>query len=87
MNTNHHIAAIGIISVLTFSAPAIADDGDVQHARILLEEAQTFGVKDVTGQAAGQIEEERVERRQQDPEVLDENEARWAAILESQSHN
>lgn len=83
---NRH-TTIGFIGALLIAAPAYANDdpgdGGTEQARVLLEEARTFGKPDVTGLAAGQIEAER----ERPPEVLDENEMRWRDIAESQSYN
>ena len=87
MYARKHLSAIGIVGLLVVSSHATADDGDVQHARVLLEEARTFGVPGVTGQAAGQNESNRTQRRESKSEPLDENETRWAVISASQSLN
>lgn len=87
MTKRNHLSALCIIGTLAMGGAALADDGDVQHARILHEEAQTYGVPGITGQAAGQIEAEREERRQQVPEVFNEDEQRWEDILQAQSLN
>ena len=87
MTKSKYLHAIGIFGLLVVGGPVIADDGDVQHARILLEEARTFGVPDVEGLAAGRLEIERRSRREERQEELSESEKRWNAVQEIQSLN
>jgi len=60
MLNRKHIAAIAIAAA-TASGGALADDGDVRHAEILLEQV---GRLDITGLAAGQTESRREARRE-----------------------
>ena len=87
MIKRNRIATIGILGCLVVAGRVVADDGDVQHARILLEEARTFGVPDVEGLAAGRLEIERRSRREERQEELSESEKRWNAVQEIQSLN
>ena len=87
MTKRNHVNALFTIGLLAIGGPVIADDGDVPHARILLEQARTYGVTDVSGRAAGQTETARNERRQDEREALDKNQERWEKILQSQSLN
>lgn len=75
------IAAIALVATGA-AAPVLADDGDVRHAQILLEEAQTYGI---TGAAAGQTDASREDRMKH--ENLDASEKRWKQIARSQSYN
>ncbi len=86
MITRKNLSAIAVIGAIV-ATPVLADDGDVQHARLLLEQARTFGVPGVVGEAAGQIEAEREARREEHPDTRSENQKRWDEILESQSRN
>ena len=75
------IAAIALVATGA-AAPVFADDGDVRHAEILLEQARTYGKSSVTGKAAGEVRAERTRE-----ENLSENEKRWREIAKSQSLN
>ena len=79
-----HIAAIALAAA-TASTGALADDGDVRHAQRLLEQARGYGTSQVTGQAAGQVETRRAERRE--AEALSADEKRWREIQKAQSLN
>lgn len=82
------IAAIALVAT-GVAAPAFADDGDVRHAKILLEQARTYGNSGISGLAAGQTDATREARATRDDakETLDKNEARWRSIARSQSLN
>lgn len=88
MKNQQILTTFMVVGALMATGATRADDGDVQHARILLEEAQTFGVSGVAaGQTDREIEEERNFRRRVDPETLTEDDRRWAHIVASQSHD
>ena len=86
MSIRLHTTLVALAALLA-GAPANADDGDIQQAALLLEEARSFGRPEPVGLAAGQIEKEREQRRSAEPEPLTGNEQRWENILESQSRN
>ena len=72
------LAAIAVVAAGA-TAPAFAEDGDVRHAEVLLEQARDFGKQDVRGQAAGDILAEREQRRSA-TERLNESEKHWDRI-------
>ena len=78
------IAAIALATAGA-TAPALADDGDIPKAQILIEEARDFGKVDTRGEAAGDIAAKR-EQRRDDTRTLDANEQRWEQILKSASY-
>lgn len=78
------IAAIALVAT-GIAAPVSADDGDVRHAQILLEQAQSYGTSGITGKAAGQTDTRRDDRMKHDN--LNASEKRWKQIAKSQSHN
>ena len=78
------IATIALVAAGA-TAPAIADDGDRQQARVLLENARSFGKADVRGTAAGEIKAER-EARRNARQVQTESERRWAQIQKTASY-
>ena len=63
--------------------PLFAADGDVRHARDLLEQVQTYGTRGITGQAAGQTDARRQARDARDSASASRR--RWREIARSLS--
>ena len=78
------IAAVALVAAGT-TAPVLADDGDVRHAEILVEQARKFGKSDVRGEAAGDIDAKREQRRNA-TQNLNESEKRWEQILKNAAY-
>ncbi len=78
------IAAVALVAAGA-TAPAFADDGDVRHAQVLIEQARSFGKADVRGQAAGEIVAEREQRRSAKTN-LNESEKRWEQALKNAAY-
>ena len=76
------LTALALIAT-GITGPVLADDGDVQYARILLEEARTFGVSQPIGQAAGEVDAQRARRQDAAKEQLNDNEKLWEATSKS----
>jgi len=85
MLNRKHIAALALATATASSGALATGDAGVRHAERLLEEARTFGQPQITGQAAGQVEARRDQRRE--VENLSANDQRWREITKAQSLN
>jgi len=74
-----HIAALALATATASSGALATGDAHINFAERLLEEARTFGQPQITGQAAGQIEARREQRRE--AENLAADEKRWREMI------